>query len=92
MIIHLSNTESPLLSFLIFNGERHPNRLRATAVNSKQTWNFHYLHDFLVSRENVDEVLAIAKILDITTGTNSKEDLEVFMLYLDSKYPTYSYH
>ena len=92
MIIHLANSESPLLSFLIFNGEKYPNRLRATALNSRETWNFHYLHDFLVSRENVDEVLAIAKILGISTGTNSKKDLEVFMLYLDSKYPTYSYH
>lgn len=92
MVIRLENSELPLLSFLIFNSERYPNSLRSTEVNSRRTWDFHYLHDYLISRENVEDVLAIAKILDISTGTSSKEDLEVFILYLDSKYPTYSYH
>ena len=53
-----------------------------------------YIHDYLVNAEDWILLEALAKLLDIklTHLTNPVEASKLYSCYLDSKYPTYSFH
>lgn len=92
MKIEPENSESPLITFFVIPLERDPNSVRASGLRRRQTWGFHYMHDYLIDSKNILQVIAIAKLLAIELNRNAQDDLLVFNTYLDSMYPTYSYH
>ena len=92
MRIDTGNSEDPIMSFFLIKPNDGVGLVKATAIRKELTWGYHYMHDYLVDAEYVENVQAIANILGIITGVNSKDDFEIYMMYLESKYPTYSYH
>lgn len=86
--------EPNIVGFFVLEREGWKPRLRAKTFDDTVIYRVIYVQDYLVNAEDWIMLEALAKLLDINRTDLSKpvEACKLYSCYLDSKYPTYSYH
>lgn len=87
--------EPGIVGFFMLEREGWKPRLRAKTLHDDTViYRVVYVNDYLVNAEDWILIEALAKLLDVklTRLTDPAEACRLYNCYLDSKYPTYSFH